>query len=1414
MPSGNRRKPSTRSHENSRLWAGILALALGSAAITTAPVHAATNQTSNSISAPSDPRYTALAQAQSTGTPVTVDSLTTADSQTQALPDGSLATTTTVEPTRMQNAAGAWVSIDPTLVHNADGTVSTTATPNPLTLSGGGTGPVITASDSAGHSMALSLPVTLPTPTLSGASATYANLYPGVNLTVTAQPSGGFSEVFDVQNAATQAQSQSLAFTTQLSGLTLSQASDGSLSAVDQSSGQTVLAAPPAIMWDSATTGAPANDVPDDFETVTNPDSSAAGPGLGAHTGALPVTDSGSTLTLSGNPAHLDTTTPTYPLYLDPTWTEPNQSGGTNNYSEAQAGCPGVANWDDVSQPGVGYNNINGDGNCPGYGAYESFFDLSTANLNSADTIVSSTFKINEVYSAANSCGEGTQTVNIQWTGGIGSSTAWDSRPAVINTIGEPVDHLSLKTDGNSVGTVCSGGVVAAGFNVYNAIVANLKNSHITFGLYGDESGSWESLERFNNNPSVYTIYDIKPNTPTNTAASPAPIDSGGAVDQDCTGDSNTPGYLGITNIGGQHIATLSATLTSSIASAQMYGSFHLWDTGTGDWTGNSSGYVTTGGTVSWQTPALTDGHLYGWDVTSSDQFYSSPTSTSCFFRVDQTPPVNPIVTSSDFPPLGSATSTIKRYGQTGNNSGTVTLASTDPSPNSGTGSGLKGYYYSLDEPAYPGSTTTKYTATSSSSPTITPTHWGTTTLYVQAVDHAGNLSAETQYSFYEPWYPGAKVTPGDVNGDGIPDLVVTTSGGNLAEYAGNSDTTLTPATISPATSSPAGSGHTWSEFQVTHRGSYTNQGVDDLWAYDTQKAADGNNHLYLVTNNSSGLFYGGTSATVDITKTDVLNDSISSCDPASGTCPTTPCITTTSTGSCADYDNTNWNATTQIVAVGDLYTGSTLDAYTPGTTPGDTGNAGLNDLLTVEGGHLWLYQPYWANATVNNQTVAAPTPQYLKDPIELSAADWTGYTLLAPGLVNGKPTLWARNNTSGVIDQYTITFDANGWPSSLGAPTSGTALTIPNAPDLTATAYPAIYAQVLHPTSTTSYPDLITQNANGQLLDYPGAAPNSNGYATFTTPQPLGAPTDPLATAYQDGAGKLHTYTSAGTNTPGLVMSTGSSPATIALPGGGYATAYRSTDSNGDLEIYNSATGTTTSTTEGIHSGTSPSIAVDATGVIQVAFHANNDSLYIYNASTGTTTNTAQGMATGTSPSLAANPAGDIKAVFQANTNNLYQYDVNAAKTTAASLGMQPGTSPAIAAAPDGDFAVVCQANTGDLWLYDTSTNAGTGTTKGMMSTASPAIAANPSGTFGIAWQANTGDLFLWTYDLSGASYVGTTIAMNHTSSPSITAEADNSFHAALQTSAGNLYLYSETTGTGTDTGQAMNTTTSPSIN
>jgi hypothetical protein len=1043
-----------------------------------------------------------------TGKPVPIAALTTADSTTVANPDGSFTTRTTVLPTRMRGPSGAWENIDPTLRRDANGSISTRATPNSLTLSGGGSGPAVTLADHAGHVLALSLPVRLPSPALSGSSATYSGLYHGVDLVITAQPSGGFSEVFVIHDARAAAEATSLRFTTSLRGLAIQADASGSLQAVDTGTGQVVMTAPPPVMWDSAATAGLSGDAA----------SSPGGPGLRAHTARLPVAVDASGFTLAVDTATLGTATPTYPLYVDPTWSPPFVSGGRKNYAEVQSGCPSFNGFNNNSQPGVGYDDFE---SC--VGAYRSFFEVDTSGLHSNFQILSSTLKIDEVFSAWDSCGQGSETIAVKWVDGMGSPVSWSTQPPPTAGVANPITSKTLKSVGNPAGTMCPGGTVPGDFDMKTAIakIAAQNSTALTIGMYGDETAGSHSLERFNNNPSILTQYDIPPDAPSNLAASPIPIDSAGAADQGC--GSAAAGFMGISNLGGQHVAALTATLTSDIGAAQMNGNFTIRDDTANKTvaTPTSSGFVTTGGPVRVDTPALVDGHQYSWSLYSDDQYFDSGQSATCKFLVDETAPFNPTIKSTDFPPAGSGTASTKTNGQPGS----FTLTSSDPNPNHGHGSGMKGFRWSLDNPI-PSNGASTTTSSGTLTVPITPTLWGSHTLYAEAVDNAGNVSGQSQYSFYVPWNPATRVAAGDVNGDGIPDLVTTTSAGNLVMYPGNADPAGPAVLLSTPAFSPDGQGTSWNKFLLTHRGSFTNQGVDDLWAFDTLSHG-----LYLYknvgsippggcSNNPSCPFENNGNVTV-VTKANVVTDAnfISPVLPDSSS---TACHTT-STGSCTGYDNNDWGEVTQFLAAGDLYAG----------TPVAANDNGVPGMLTVEGGSLYYYQ---------GQT----TQFYLGTAIQLGTSGWDGVTLIAPGTVNGKPTLWARDNSTGVISQYTITFDAQGLPVNLGTPSSGTPLTIPNGVTFPTALYPVIVSP--GDLRASDIPDLVATTTAGHVIDYPGTAPTSGGLATFGSPVTLGAQSGivhdwPLT----DGSGTTAVDTASGAS---ATLSSGASWTTDATRG------------------------------------------------------------------------------------------------------------------------------------------------------------------------------------------------------------------------------------------------------------------------
>ncbi|MEY9891915.1 hypothetical protein ABIA31_005587 [Catenulispora sp. MAP5-51] len=1150
-----------------------------------------TAATPHGAAAAADPLAAASLQARVSGKAVAVGALTTETSTTTANADGTYTVATDTEPARTKDAAGHWVALDPTLRRAADGTLSPVATADSLTLSGGGSGPVIRVADHAGHAMALSLPVALPAPALNGASATYAEIYPGIDLTVTVDREGGFSEVFTVHDAAAAARAAHLSFQTSLTGLRLQADPGGKLHAVDSVTGAAIMSAPTAAMWDSATATAPRTAGADTDPLATDaPVSSASGPGRRAHSAALKATPTATGIALDSDFSRLSSASgsgsgsaaPAYPLYVDPTWSAPSTSPGILDSDEVQSGCSGTSNYNTITDLGVGYNEFSG---C--IGIERSLLLLSLSGLSKSTHVLTSDFKITSDYSAYDSCGQATYTVALAWTGPFGSSTDYGNQPARDSnaSVPNPMSTRSVKTNGNSLGTQCGGGV-PVDFSITGPIsyFASQGVGSLSVGLYGYESAS-SSLERFNRSTAVLvTTYDLTPGTPSALTASPTPVLTGGTA-APC-GSTSAPGWLGITNLGGKTVATLSAKAASSVAAAEMYGIYSITDATTGvKTTTNSSGYVKNGGTVSVNTPTLADGNEYDWSLHTSDQYLSSAQTGTCAFRVDKTAPDDPATTSASFPSLDSGQTPTLTTGQ----AGSLTLASTDPAPAAGTASGLRGFDYSFDTPV-PASGATFAAATSGSATlSFTTPQWGVHTLYSQATDNAGNVSAQSAYSFYVPWNPAAKVSAGDVSGDGVPDLVATDSGGNLVEYAGNAGPGAAAVPLAAPATSPDGTSP-WSAYLYTHNGSFTNGAVDDLWAYDTA-----NHNLYLDKNSRSatGGNFADPADVVNVTKAGVLSDEEN--DSSAGDASTTTACFTTSTGSCAGYDDTDWSTVTQVVAPGDLYAGDPVAGI-------DNGAPGL---LTVENGALWYYQ---------GQTMQ----DFVGTAIQLGTSGWDGVTVLGPGVVGGQHVIWTRD-ASGTLRQYPITFDAAGYPVNLGTPTgaSGTVLSVPAGVTPTGTQvtaipgaqYPAVYTADLH---GTGQPDVIAVTGDGIVDDWAGGAASS-GLATFGDPQAIGDTGTASGSITVAEGQTLHANGAAWSNAKttvrlddGVLSLTDTATGTVlkTFGTGGNPAAYLVLGTDGNLAVYSKATGGTVTWSAGT-SGTGESLQLLATGNLVVVSSA-----------------------------------------------------------------------------------------------------------------------------------------------------------------------------------------------------------------
>lgn len=198
---------------------------------------------------------TATRAATESGQPVLVGALTDGRTQHRANPDGTVTMTQYATPQRVRQDGG-WVPADSGLARAGD-RVAPRAAGLDLSLSAGGTGELVTVTE-GGHRLGLSWPDPLPVPVLDGDTATYPEVYPGVDLRVrVGLESFQLLLVVADRKAAANPALDRIAWRVSADGLSLRAGEDGSVTVVD-SAGQAVLTSPPSLMWDTpAPDGAP-----------------------------------------------------------------------------------------------------------------------------------------------------------------------------------------------------------------------------------------------------------------------------------------------------------------------------------------------------------------------------------------------------------------------------------------------------------------------------------------------------------------------------------------------------------------------------------------------------------------------------------------------------------------------------------------------------------------------------------------------------------------------------------------------------------------------------------------------------------------------------------------------------------------------------------------------------------------------------------------------------------------------------------------------------------------------------------------------------------------------------------------------------------------------------------------------------
>ncbi|MFC9690589.1 LamG-like jellyroll fold domain-containing protein [Kribbella sp. NPDC056951] len=628
---------------------------------------------------------------------VEVLSLRDIDRQAFATPAGVLDTQIAVEPYWVQNSAGAWVDIDPTLAARPDGSAQAAATVIRIETGAGGTTPFVTATDPDGGVLSLTWPKgPLPKPVISGAVATFPNVLPDVDLAVQAE-AVGFSWVLVVKTpeAAENPELETIRVGITTTGLTVREDPESGRIDVLDADGDVIFEAGQGIMWDSTPAGARK-------QTAADP----------ARIGDVDVQKTATGLTLVPDTKMLADRTLRFPLYIDPPFTSTRKAWANVFQGRPSQGWTGDSSWPRSGGMRVGNDTWSTCGD--GCGLWRSAIKLDIGKLKGKYIASAS---VNMLQTHTGGCGD--QGLQLWRTGEISNGTSWKN---VNWWYGAP---LQSKTVPSSNTTGCSGKsdewVEFDGANVKKRVqsAAAHKDSTITFGLRSSNESSRDAWRRIKTSSvKLHVTYYIYPPHPDRLTV------DGTACDPT---ESGSPWI-------NERFPTFSSRVRTS-ESDSVYWRFRVRKSASE----TNFHYYRTPAPVAASpqskksTTSLPDGP-YKWQARSDSrqsEAVNSGYTNYCYFRVDATTPTVPAVTG----PTGAVTE-----GSTVN----LAVSANDPTVN-GSRSGLNRFEYSWNTDAFDQKTASTGTATISR-PAVTA---GRHVLYVRSVDTAGNKSKHKVFTFF-----------------------------------------------------------------------------------------------------------------------------------------------------------------------------------------------------------------------------------------------------------------------------------------------------------------------------------------------------------------------------------------------------------------------------------------------------------------------------------------------------------------------------------------------------------------------------------------------------------------------------------------------------------------------------------------
>jgi RHS repeat-associated protein len=538
--------------------------------------------------------------AKSCNKQVAISARQTASSQTFANPDGSLTLTSYTGPMWMPDGKGSWKDIDETLSLNQDGTASPVASPTGLVLSGA-------EPDSGEHTVAsffmdgstvsLGWNGALPAPELSGSTATYASVLPGVDLQVQATRTG-VEDSLVVHDLAAAAEVASVDLPLTAKGLTVVAQASGGGFLFEDSTGKVVGVTPPPVMYDSSV--ASAADEPTHSAEVAST--------LGSQDQATGRAD----LTLTPSTDFLDASSTQYPVVIDPTAASLYTT--LTGYVSAAAPTTSETGAQDL-RLGLTSGAVT-----------RSLLSWNTSALEGA-TVSSATFYVWSWYSA--SCTA--DSWSLYTVGSFTSSVTWNTQP----TWGA-LDSSSTSTLGYS--SACNDGYISTSATSFFQAAATANEATAYMGIRATSETDTNSFKQMRSQnysgggelPYASITYTLPPGAPYNLSLNQSNWSSDGNL------------YTWQTK------PTLYATAVDPDGDAINY-QFQILSGSTVVASG-TAGNTASGTPASWtDTTTLTNGTLYSFKARAADGSTWGPWTSSPTWRLVTGQPPAPVVTCTGY---------------------------------------------------------------------------------------------------------------------------------------------------------------------------------------------------------------------------------------------------------------------------------------------------------------------------------------------------------------------------------------------------------------------------------------------------------------------------------------------------------------------------------------------------------------------------------------------------------------------------------------------------------------------------------------------------------------------------------------------------------------------------------------------